>query len=467
MLMKKALLIALIVGVMAAWAIPAMAIDWSATGYIGTSYLYNKNVPSGNGAWTFGPGSPMLGGSATADWNDENSYWMTRGRLQIKAQASPDLYGVFYFEIDSQTWGETATGKNHAGVWGADQVAVEVKNLYVDFRVPPQLPVWLRVGMQTFVVEPNLLEVVDGMGVSGRIMIDPVKMMIRPFWAMQVEGNVWRGGDDADMMGVDISLPIGPAKIGGFFLYEDTRDGTLAEYGDQSEVYWLGVYASGKISMVKFAFDFAYDGGNYDAIGDTSDWDFSGFGLRGVVDATFGAFNVGLGGMYLSGGSDDYLTDRNYGWFIQPRGSEVAATLDDSVIFGGWCTWFGPGIGHVPAPSFTNYYPATGTPYGGPGITGMWGLRGFASVQPLSWLKIMGQVAYWGDTTHHADTYGNAGSNQQIGVEYDIGTQVQVYKNLQFKAAFGYLDAGGALRQANGGKPNDPWAFANALIYTF
>ena len=503
--MKKALLIGLAVCLGVALAAPAMAIDWSATGYIGIGYLLHKNLPQGPNlghggilpmpggvgieglgiavAW----GSPTAGGSLHDDWNDDNSYVQTRAHLKLTARASEDLYGVFHFEMDSTAWGEAGAGGNSIGAWGTDQVAVEVKNLYIDFRVPPSLPVWIRAGMQTFLVRPGWFFVRDGAGVSARIMFDPIKLMIRPMWAHEAENQAWQA-DDMDLYGFDASIPIGPVKVGGFFLFENQREvgGTVLvpAVSDASEVWWLGVYADGKFGPVKFVIDFAYDQGEWDRPLPNADVDFQGWGINGTVDATFGIFNVGLGGLYYSGGDGrDFTlspTDRDYGWFIRPGGSEATGTLDDSVIFGGWVSWHGPGVGHMNQPFQWNQ-DIWGNPAGyNASMAGIWGIRVFASVQPISWLKLFAQVGYWGDTTDNGDTYGSrynpiAGwyeDHSEIGWEFDFGAHVNIYKNLMLKTAFGYLFGGSAIEQWNPAlgfneDPSDPWAWHSCLVYTF
>jgi hypothetical protein len=426
-------------------------------------------------------GAPTAGGSMHDEWNEESAYWQLQGMLTLTARASEDLYGVFAFEMNSYAWGEGANGANSIGTWGTDQAAVEVKNVFIDFRVPPKLPVWLRVGTQTFLIRPVWFLARDGAGITGRVMIDPIKLMIRPMWAHQVEGSVWRA-DERDFYALDMSLPIGPVSVGGFFLVDTNREVT-ANLSDACTVWWLGAYANGKLGPVNFMFDFAYDNGEWERPAPLQDVNFNGWGLRGTFDVNLGMFNVGLGGLYYSGGdARDWIqdpTDRDYEWFIRPS-SEATGTLMDSVIFGGMWSFHGPGIGHMNQPfQWTQSIwgaPAGYTAY----MAGMWGIRGFASVQPLDWLKIFFQVAYWGDATDNGDTYGSEydpvtgwyEDNDDMGTEIDVGAHINIYKNLVLKTAFGYLFAGDALDQWNTAQalnedPSDPWAWHSALIYTF
>ena len=113
--MKKALLIGMAVCLGVALAAPAMAIDWSATGWIGVGFLYHKNLPCGhpNPAFDIGSrvvsampggignvttvGSPTAGGSTHDDWNEEVAYWQLQGMLRLTARASggPGCWGCW------------------------------------------------------------------------------------------------------------------------------------------------------------------------------------------------------------------------------------------------------------------------------------------------------------------------------------------------------------------------------------
>jgi len=83
---------------------------------------------------------------------------------------------------------------------------------------------------------------------------------------------------------------------------------------------------------------------------------------------------------------------------------------------------------------------------------------------------------YLGDTVKNGDNpfFGqtlysqmDADDDSGIGWEMDFGVNLQIYKNLSFNGAFGYLFAQKALSMAGGVAPADPWAFAGTLFYTF
>jgi hypothetical protein len=462
---KKGLFLVMIIGLTLALGAPAMAIDWSATGFIRMGTAYYKNIRH---EW----GVPL---PVWDDWNDENAWVQTRARLQLTARASEDLYGVFFFEMDSRQWGEAGAGGNSIGAWGTDQVAVEVKHVYIDFRVPPKLPVWLRVGIQRITLRDKVFMARDGAGVTARIKIDPIGLSINPMWFKTFEGNVWRA-DDRDIYAVDANLPVGPVKLGTYFLWQENREWpTIA---DDGHLWWIGAYSDGKIGPVNYNFDFVYNDGtiNFAAAPDV---DFGGWLMRVVASYTWNNLNVGAGGWYSSG---DDVSSTDYEGFALPLGrSETPASNDDILILMG--DWFGTG-GMTTGPSFvgsTGQYGGLSAPLTGAQFGGFWYVRAFANYQLFKWLKIGAQIAYIGDTTEDGDTFGtarvapfgatNLEDNDEIGWEFDIGASIKIYKNLTYNLAFGYLIAGNALDQWDGvlsnTSPTDPWAFITRLEYKF
>src|SRR4030042_1720759 len=190
MRMKKALLllIALLLGLAA--ASPALAIDWSATGAINILTAYYKNMDLRLPIYLGGPpGMNDFGfgvGPADPAWNQQNWWIQNRMQLYVTARASQDLYGTIGFEIDSHRWGEAEQPANAAhtiGKWNADAVAIPVKQMYIDFKVP-YAPAWLRVGIQPYLVRPWVTLCLDAAGISSRIALKAgdVKIGINPFW---------------------------------------------------------------------------------------------------------------------------------------------------------------------------------------------------------------------------------------------------------------------------------------------
>ncbi|MGB7573682.1 MAG: hypothetical protein WBN53_07455, partial [Thermodesulfobacteriota bacterium] len=144
------------------------------------------------------------------------------------------------------------------------------------------------------------------------------------------------------------------------------------------------------------------------------------------------------------------------------------------------------------------------------GFGGTWFAKLYGSVKLLPWWKATVQGLYIGDTTKNGDTFGNSvkyiqtpitsnggtapmmlRDNSNIGWEFDLLNEIQIYNNLRFFVGAGYLFAGDALdvaMQHNGTIPgapgsgitgmangtivgnrraDNPWAIRTRLIYTF
>jgi len=456
--MKKAWIWGLAVVLGLVLAAPVMAIDWSATGFTVVGFHITRNNEASVGI----PGEPIkkLANYSDAaylatkqatigeDWDD---LVKQRTRLKLTARASENLYGVLYFEMDSGKWGETCSGRNSMGKWGADQVAVEVKNVYMDFRIPGiETPVWARVGVQPFAIRPLVFLYADGAGITGRASFDvnDGKLSLGAGW-----GKV-REYDDSEDYDADIYYAqLDYKKKGlGFGLYGvlqfvDARGGT-----DDVNLWWVGVYSDGKVGPFNYNFDFVYDGGK----DDERDIDYSGWLVRAVVTYPYEKFNFGLGGLYVSGDDADDTDD--YTEFIAPYWSEATGiNADSAIVVGGWGSDFaamGDAGWHNPAVFYARDW------------LGIWGVRLFAEYKALDWLTLMGQVSYWGDTTEEGDSFGSGDDDDDIGWELAAGAHVQIYKNLKLRTAFGYLIAGDATDQDTE-SIDDPYVWVTTLTYTF
>lgn len=467
--MKKGLLVLMIAGLAVAVAAPAMAIDWSASGYIRIGSAYYKNIDEEDGM-------PL---PTSAAYDEENAWVQTRARVKLTVRANEDLYGVVYFEIDSARWGDAGTGSGNAGKWGTDQVAVEVKNVYIDFRVPPKLPIWIRAGMQGLKIRPEVFMERDGAGITARIVINPIKLAINPMYFKRLEGVDHTDADDINIYAVDVNVPIGPMKVGSYFLWDEAHHYPTAE--DDGHFWWIGAYSDGKIGPVKYNLDFSYSGGTQEYAA-TPDIDIEGWLIRVAAEYAWSKLTVGAGGWYSSG--DDYDSADFEGYALPEGRSGAPSSNDDTLILIGG--WYGTGGMNSSGPSFVGSYgrygwPTSPSPTGGQ-FGGFWYLRAFADYQVFDWLKVGGQIAYIGDTSDDGDTFGDSrktpytaadrDDNSEIGWEFDVGASIKIYKNLTYNLAFGYLIAGDALDHwdtatSSNASGQDPWALITRLEYKF
>ena len=476
--MKKALLIAIALGLLVgAWAVPATAIDWSASGLIYVTGAVHQTVPS-LAPYPVGYGET---------WS-----WVRQGAvLNITAKTSDDLYGVLSFNMISDRWGEAdvqgwgfavagANDVNSMGAWYKKEtggaLTVLVKDAFIDFRVPPNLPMRMRVGVQPIILRPKVLMFYDGPGISMPIVIPPINLTIKPAWYKKWEGVDWQA-DDSDVFSLDVNVPIGPVKVGGFFWWENHNTwGTLAGFpavpnNTDADFYWIGGYSDGKIGPIGYEFDFVYQMGSVDTDPDlATDFDVDAWILRTQISAnlvprlTFGAgFVYSTGEDFWSNDGERYTqpntTENYYGGAVAPLalGANGCPPLQDFFMLQGNFMGIVPCFG--PAASFLMGPTAMG---------GVWYVRGFAQYMVTDWLRVATNFGWIGDTAQHGDTLGNVGTDSDdIGFEIDVGFNASLYPNLQLGFGFGYLFAGNALEVVGDPAQDDAWMFQLGLGYFF
>jgi len=517
--MKKALLLLLVVLLGVAAASPAMAIDWSVRGGFNVVTAYYKNIDMRLPIYLGGPyGMNDFGlgvGPADPAWNRQNWWMQMRAQIYITARASKDLYGVLGFEIDSTRFGDAdptlalvtssaGFGANIIGRWNADAVGIEVKHMYIDFKVP-EMPVWFRVGIQPYYARPWVMLCDDGAGISARIALKAgdVDIGINPFWAVISHGTWggplgnssiptdWTTADDGNLFGVDTNVGFGPVKFGTYFIYQNRQQiyNTVIGEGD-SKQWWIGPYFDLRMGPLAATFDFVFNGGyeiqesGFIAIFDPAKPNYTfppaptpqaysrrheGLLFRGEASYTMNKFRFGLGALYGTG-DDPTTLDKDEGFSLNFRGEAAPVQSDFLIVMGDWGLYTPFGCSN----NIIGFY----KPWSTPG-QGIWYVRGFADYNITNWLKVLFNAGYIGDTVRHADQFGrDADDDQSIGWEIDVAVQLKLYKNLTLSSAFGYLIGGKALSMGPGGgqgpvvipggyRPQDPWVWANSISYVF
>lgn len=482
----------------------AQKVDFKASGFIDAVYFGARNVPYAYDIPTWTPFvawlPPLYGPSPLFDigtpgrgqaLDKERSLWQTRSRLKLDVVTDKNLSGTIFFEMDSGMWGESGTGRNNIGRWSADQAAVEIKNVYFDFGVPGiPIPATLRVGLQPLNVRPAMVVYNDGMGVTGVVKIDPVNISFQ--WFKQVENQDY-SSDDTDVYGLGISTKIKTITVGGYGLYYNSNTYPIIPAAPSptvdftADMWWVGVYADGKLGPVNLNFDFVVDKGEVNDQRNISprarDVKYRGWATRLKVDYPWEKFNFGVMGIYASG-SDQKKTDSTgfpgtttpYGTtttkvsgYVVPTASEQFGGAQISLIMDGFPVW----------PGFQGYNVLNYNQMHRGSIGGTWVARLYGSYKPTPWYKVTLAGIYIGDTTKNGNTIGNARTaagrprdDKTIGFEFDLINEINIYKNLKWDVGFGYLFAGDALEYYNlaTGRNNegkDPWAFVTRLTYTF
>ncbi len=527
--MKKFILLCLAGLLILAFGAPGYAqapkLEFKASGFIDTQTFLMENVPQRNttaGMYAvvnpnYSSGTGIFG-IGSKGWNKTDSHWDARAHLKFDAIMGPSLSGTIYFEIDTARWGSTFNATaiqreaNNWGAWTTDRTAVEVKNVYIDVGLPYfgiPVPVTVRVGAQPIGVRPNMFLYSDGTGVTAGIKIDPV--LIAPIYAKALE-NLDFADDDVDVWGLHVNAKISTFTVGAYGLnyrmntypfWVQTGPTVLSGIINQvpgtfkSHMWWFGAYADGKAGPVNLNFDFVYDYGSVDerlSFGPLfHNVDYRGWATRLKVDYPWEKFNFGVVGMYATGsdtrrtstsglpgsstagfpGAPGGQTSKTVSGYVVPPGSEQDTSNNESIVVYGMENGASGGVGIAKNANYAQLSRG--------GFGGTWFAKLYGSVMLAPWYKLTLQGLYIGDTTKNGNTFGNAvkyqGTNilrndTDVGWEFDLINELQIYNNLKFIVGAGYLIAGDALDINNNGlglnrAAANPWAVRTRLMYTF
>ena len=486
--MKRFLTLVSVAVLILGLAATSYAVDFGASGFVRVRSYMGMNA----GAF------PVFG---AAGYDDSEAWMDTRFRLKFAAKANDYATGVIYFEGDSSRWGErevpvylanhgvpagtnsfTRSGaRNAAGQWNSDRTAVELKQFYIDFKVPGVsdfAPTTIKAGIQGFSVRSHVLLYADGPGVEVNSQAGPVKFNL--YWYKPEEGRDWKS-DDADFYGAQVWVPgLLPVTPGGYILYLNANNYPLrsatavAAPGPpvsvaetypaeqrRADLFWVGAYADGKIGPVALKVDFVYSGGDIEARAGTGlvDVDLGGWTFFADVMYTLEmAMPIDIGGTFMYATGDD-ANDTDLDGYKEPPGSEACYGGDWGIVY--YPSAVNDGV------RICNLTGGTAASDGKAG--GTWFAKFYAGFKPLDWLKVKAYAMYIGDTVDNGDINGDTvADDDDIGIEVGAVTDIQIYKNLKYSIGAGYLFAGDALQTgATKEDPDDPWAIVSQLIFTF
>jgi len=489
----------------------AQKLDFRASGFLEAISHLQSNVAYGDplygtifsrwaappfGSWR--PDKPGVSASDSGQYDRTDSFLQYRGNLKFDAVMGKELSGTIMFELDSTRWGDTSGDRGKMGYWTADRAAVEIKNVYIDFGVPViPVPMTMRVGLQPIGVRPHMTMITDGMGITAGIKVDPV--LIAPIY-----GKAWEGkdasADDVDIYGLHVNAKVGPVSIGGYGVNFNMNGGypipsSVPAYGVRpsydANMWWLGLYADGKLGPVLLNLDAVLDTGEVNSRTNPAlkDVDYRGWAFRAKANVPMDKINFGGTFMYATGADlkktnasgmpgsaqiSPYLS-KKVGSYVIPPGSEQWAANQESMIV------YGSNITASALPVGMFLHPGAGYPTGMTrgGFGGTWFAKVFAGFKATPWYKVNLEALYIGDTTKNGNTLGDAvkatgqpRDDKTIGWEINLINEINIYKNLKWDIGLGILFAGDALDQRIGStfrndSPKNPWIIATKLKYTF
>lgn len=384
--MKKHLVMLVTLLAVVAIAVPAMALEFKYGGYYRLRWHSADDVTDG-GAW----GDNGFGGfrSANGRTHDNQNYMDQRLRMYFSFVASENLQVVTKWEVDT-IWGFGPDKFSGGGSVTGDSIALEAKNIYVDFNVP-YTPVRATLGIQGIQLMTGWMLDDDFSAAKFTAKFAPFSVTAGYISAQVTDVTTF--GDRIDDWFLSLDYADGPFKASIVGLIQDGHNtgvstffnprmstgsigqGTASSYaydfGD--DVYGnalltavgtstipgvaavgpyptqrlvgdnlffdLAVSASYKIDWIHAYLNFVKNFGSYELLPGLLDHsiDYTGYMIEGGVNVFHGPFTFSLNGFLASGDNmdDDGDSDGN---FRYPRGashywSEVLGlgTLDQSL----------------------------------------------------------------------------------------------------------------------------------------
>jgi hypothetical protein len=460
--------------------------------------------------------------------DDQIFFGRSRTRMFFNFIASDDLRGVFGLEID-QTYGAPENDRlgsgcvETSGIYEAEQCgfrngidtnSLELKHLYVDFRVP-QLPIgnrW-RIGGLPFNVTPLhslLLYSMDaGGGDVNFTFTDQISLLL---YYVQLEEDLDRfvgssklgedyitggtlmlrpiSGLDFHILGVynHGQFPFGSALTGGGGPFNGVASDALNVRTESR--YYLGFDARYRIGNTSIEPGFIYLLGDRRFSSATAaatgveKVDYDGIQAHVLVRHTTGPWLFGGKFVYSSGNeANDDINNRGIGssadvgfrylgtdtshfygeWFELLGKSDVDATGQRSFRRMGEIAklerfgWMGLG-GHVE-------YKATDRMVLTGGVGGFWTAEKTGCPAVFRVGSLSG--ACGGPTNSSGEPALNfTGDSSFVGWEVNAGLRYTIMPGLIWTPLLAYADYGAAL-DTNNRKAMDAWAFINRMIYTF
>lgn len=148
MKIRNVLAVLTAVGLAAAVATPAMALENEFHGLFSARYI-NSNFNRTTNT-DYGPGDGTYDPSGKPKNVYSSNFFEQRARLQYIAKANADLKLVTHFELDYSYYGDSSFGvhRNNGAALGADQVNLETKSIYIDANVCKNTN--MKLGMQPY-----------------------------------------------------------------------------------------------------------------------------------------------------------------------------------------------------------------------------------------------------------------------------------------------------------------------------
>lgn len=443
---KKMLAFAAVTALTAATAVPAMALENEFHGmykFMG----YQTNIFNGSSL------NPAFSSDAHSGFYAEQ-----RARLLYTAKANDNLKLVTHFEMDARFGGKDATylgAGNDAGNLDADQLTLETKSVYLDFKCPIT-DANVKVGIQPWGdAYGSLFLAADMTGVYATKKFDPATVSLGWF---RFDDNTTDaialasgpGQTTADLIVLDAKFAVNKDVTVGASYYNIQNDTGTATPAYEL-LHMVGVNADLKLGPAAVKPFAAYQFGERNA---TSD--ISAYVLGATAKVKAGAGSVNLAGFYMSGEDS----------------TSTATDTDAFQVVGASQTYFNPAnmwllIRNSGAINSSTSVLTNDMTVGGRGSIGL-----FAGYEAT-----MGKVFYNANIGYMmtAEERTNSGIKEDGAIGTEINAQVgyKLFDNMSVSAAAAYAFLGdglsGSTTERFGGATDadDPYLVNVQVSYTF
>jgi hypothetical protein len=510
----------LLIGI-ALTAAPVFAAELRVTGFFDNIFPHFEHNVSGQN-----------GDNDATRAHDNETWGRTRFRSFFNFIANDDLRGVFGIEID-QVYGAPAINAVGSGCVqgtgayafeqcgfreGTDTNSIEVKHLYVDFRIP-QVPIGNRtqLGGLPINVTPlhnGLLMTQDvGGGMTRLTYNDQISSL---FYYVQLEEDVDRypgspkigedyvtgttlmlkpiNGLDFHLLGIYFhgQAPFGPALTGSGGPFDNVASDTLNVTNESR--YYLGFDSRYRIGNTSIEPNFFYLLGTRNFSGASAavtglrNTDYNAYQGSVAVLHTLGPWLFGVKGAYSSGNdANDNLNNTAVGNRSDVKGFRTLGN-DGSHYFGDWFEILGRSdvdgnsiqtfrrqgevgkldrFGWIMVGGKAEYkYTDSLTLEGAAG--GFWTAEKTACPATFRVGSLSGPCTGPGSPLNSSGqpTLNFTGNSRFVGWEVDAGVRYQIMPGLTWTPRMGYAGYGDAL-SANNRNAQGAWTFSNRLIYIF
>jgi hypothetical protein len=402
-------------------------------------------------------------------FDDQNSSYDQRIRLNVKATVSPNTMGFLELEneaggSDGTTWGATGAGSGiYSGHGNSKNSDMQIRQAYIAHQGN---------GLGVFSgwkAGHMLIKLGNGMfynhtkgGDDGLVFwIQPADQTEIALAILKLTEGSSILSDDTDVYAVTFETAMSGVSLSGDVAYLNDNNETLGATDKGIDLINIAVRADADLGGVNIYGDIDFQTGEvseFKANGD--DMDLSGFAVRVGAEAKLG--EIGIHGEFAYGSGDDIDEEDEYSGFVTSisSGGDIGTFVYDNTV----ATAAQNGFSTSAAMS-SSYAGASST--NGLANTTVFNVGLDAKVHPD--VKVNGELFYLLASEEVADDTIEGQDEQDIGLELDAKVTYQIDTNLAYYIETGILFAGDFYSNVTGDKDEvaDPWRIRHGIVLSF